>query len=314
MRNHPPIQGLIAATFTPLKPDGKLNLAAVEPVVEHLLSTGVEGLYVCGSTGEGPSLSSEERKRVAEAYVEAAAGRVPVIVQVGHNSLAEASDLARHAQASGADAISAVPPSYFKPASLDVLVACLQEVTDAAPDLPFFYYHIPQLSDVVVDVPELLERAREALPTLAGVKYSSMNVYELQACLEAAEGRYRLLFGVDEMLLSGLVAGAHGAVGSTYNFATPLYRKVTEALARGDLDEARKQQGRAVRLVRTISRYPAAPALKTVMSFIGLDCGPTRLPLTPLSGTAVSALRQELEALGFFRWIGAETRGTVEVS
>lgn len=311
MHNHHPIKGLIAATFTPLKSDGSLNLSAVEPIVEHLLRNRIDGLYVCGSTGEGPSLSSEERKAVAQAYIEAVAGRVPVIVQVGHNSLVEARDLAHHAQASGADAISAVPPSYFKPGSLEVLIACLQEITSAAPELPFFYYHIPQLSDVIVDVVELLEHAQKALPTLVGVKYSSMNIYELQACLAAVGGRYKLLFGVDEMLLSGLVAGAHGAVGSTYNFAAPLYRKVLEAQARGDLGEARKHQQRAVELVRTISRYPAAPALKTVMSFVGVDCGPTRLPLTPMTETAVTALQEELEALGFFEWIGDDPQKVV---
>ena len=116
------ITGLVPATFTPLHPDGSLNLAVVEPMVEHLIREGVTGLYVCGSTGEGVSLAREERMAATEAFVAAARHRVPVVVQVGHNSIAEARLLAAHAQSAGAEAISATPPSYFKPPTLAALV------------------------------------------------------------------------------------------------------------------------------------------------------------------------------------------------
>ena len=116
---HSPLRGLVAATYTPFKPDRSLDLAAVPDLVERLLTDGVDGLYVCGSTGEGVSLSTPERKQVTEAYIAAAADRMPVVVQVGHNSLAEARDLAAHAEAAGADATSAMPPSYFKPGIFD---------------------------------------------------------------------------------------------------------------------------------------------------------------------------------------------------
>src|SRR5690554_2274667 len=107
------IGGLIAATFTPMKEDGSINLEPIGPIVDQLIEDGVEGLYVCGSTGEGPSLTTEERCRVAAAYTEAAAGRIPVIVQVGHTSLEDARHLAAHARRIGADAISAVAPYYY---------------------------------------------------------------------------------------------------------------------------------------------------------------------------------------------------------
>jgi len=103
--------GLIAAVFTPMCKDGSLNLGQVPPIVEHLTGTEVSGIFVCGTTGEGPSLSSEERRATAAAYVKAAAAKLPVMVQVGHNSLAESHGLASHAQAIGADAISAMPPA-----------------------------------------------------------------------------------------------------------------------------------------------------------------------------------------------------------
>ena len=116
------VSGLIPAVFTPMRPNGDVDLDQIPAITDQLINEGVSGLYVCGSTGEGPSLTREERMAVAEAYVRAAAGRVPVLVQVGHNSIREAQLLAEHAQTIGADAISAVPPSYFSVASLDNLL------------------------------------------------------------------------------------------------------------------------------------------------------------------------------------------------
>ena len=117
------LTGLIAATFTPMKADTGLNLPAIAPIVDRLVADGVRGMYVCGSTGEGPCLSVAERKAVLDAHLEAANGRIAVVAQVGHDSLVEAEDLASHAAAAGADAISAVPPYYFKADSIATEVA-----------------------------------------------------------------------------------------------------------------------------------------------------------------------------------------------
>ena len=207
------ITGLVPATFTPMHEDGSLNLAQAGPIVEHLVAKGVSALFVCGSTGESASMTTEERKAMATAYVAAAAGRVPVIVHVGHTSLADARDLASHAQQIGAAAIAALPPFYVKPASVDVLVQCMAQIAAAAPDLPFYYYHIPGLTGVNLDMVAFLRQGAERIPTLAGIKYSSPTLYEFQACLAFDGGRYNMLFGVDEMLLSGLASGAHGRGG-----------------------------------------------------------------------------------------------------
>ena len=295
------ITGLIPAVYTPMLPNGDINLDLIPAITQQLIDEGVSGLYVCGSTGEGPSLTREERMAVAEAYIQASAGRVPVLVQVGHNSLREAQRLAEHAQASGADAISAVPPSYFRVASLPNLIEILAEILAAAPELPFYYYNIPHLSNAHIDVVKLLEASGERLPSLVGVKYSSSTVYEMQACTAVAGGRYNLLFGTDEMLLSGLVAGAHGAVGSTYNFAMPLYSRVVAAYEAGDIAEAQRYQALAAQMVRHVLPY-GNPALKSMMSFIGLDCGPSRLPQTSLTVGQEAELRAKMEEIGFFDW------------
>jgi N-acetylneuraminate lyase len=296
--SHPRLTGLIAATFTPMQSDGTLHLAQVPAIVEHLIADGVAGLYVCGSTGEGPSLTVSERKATLEAYLAAVHGRLPVVAQVGHDSLAEARELARHAALAGVSAVSAVPPHYFKPNQTRVVADCIAEIASAAPGLPFYYYHIPRLTGVSVDIVELAERALEQVPNFAGIKYSSMALESLRTLSTLADGRLNLLFGCDECLLSGLLFGAQGAVGSTYNFATPIYRKLREALDRGDIATAQARQADSVRLVRTILKYSDIPALKATMEVIGIPCGPCRLPLRALTSEQINSLRKDIRALG----------------
>ncbi|HNY85867.1 MAG TPA: dihydrodipicolinate synthase family protein [Candidatus Hydrogenedentes bacterium] len=296
------LTGLIAATFTPMHPDGSVDLAPVPAMVEGLLRNGITALYVCGSTGEGPSLTTEERERVAEAFVAAAAGRLPVMVQVGHNSVEDARRLAAHAASIGADAISAVSPSYFIPEGVAALVETLGRVTDAAPDLPFYYYHIPRLSGVSLSPLAFLEAAPARMPSLAGVKFSCRDVEVMQACLAFDGGRFNILFGVDEMLLSGLAAGCHGAVGSTYNFLAPLYHEVMRRFAAGDLAGAQEHQLLAARMIAVILRRHANAGIKAAMTLAGMPCGPARLPLSPLTDAEIAGMRDELDALGFAEW------------
>jgi N-acetylneuraminate lyase len=300
------IEGIVPAVFTPMQPDGSLNLGRVPAIVEFLIQEKVSALYVCGSTGEGPSLTSEERRLVAEAYIRAAADRLPVIVQIGHNSLKQARALAAHAQQIGAAAISAVPPSYFKIYSLDQLICCLEEIADGAPELPFYYYHIPRLTDAEIDLVEFLRIGSDRLPTLNGVKYSNFKIFELQACTALEEGRFNMLFGSDEMLLSGLVGGAQGAVGSTYNFAASLHRSIFAAYRRGDIVKAQHLQGQSVEMIQPLNRFGSPtsnlPAFKALMQIIGLDCGPIRLPHITLSAEQSENLRSAMEAIGFFEW------------
>jgi N-acetylneuraminate lyase len=294
--------GLVAATFTPMHDDGRLDLGRIPAVVEHLLHDRVGAIFVCGSTGEGPSMTTAERKSVAEAYLRAVAGRLPVIVHVGHSCLTDAADLAAHAAAHGAAAISAVSPYYFKPASVSDLVASLAQITAAAPDMPFYYYHIPSLSGAVLSMVDFLKVAGERLPTLAGLKYSAPTLWEFQACLAAEGGRYNMLFGTDEMLLSALAAGTHGAVGSTYNFAAPLYRRIIAAFEEGRLADAQALQLKSAQMILTMVPYGVIRTLKPMMKLIGVDCGPTRLPHVPLCDEQLARLRGDMESAGFFDW------------
>jgi N-acetylneuraminate lyase len=300
------ISGIVPAVFTPMNQDGSINFHQINPIVNYLLKQKADALYICGSTGEGPSLTTEERFAVVEAYIEAVDHRVPIIVQVGHDSIKEAKSLAEHAQKCGADAISSIPPTYFKIHTLDILIECLEEITSGAPDLPFYYYHIPRLTSLQVDMIEFIRKGSSKLPTMQGIKYSDFKIFEFQACLEFDGGRFNMLFGSDEMFLSGLVVGAHGAVGSTYNFATPLFKKIIHAYQQGDLKQAKELQSLVIKMVQRINKYcingsNGAP-LKAMMAFIGLDCGPIRLPQLDLTDEMRQQLQQDMVEIEFFEW------------
>lgn len=301
------LEGLVAAPFTPMKENGALNLQQIEALVEHYINQQIKGIFVCGSTGEGPSLSSEERMKVAEAFISAAKGQLFVFVHVGHSSLEEARKLASHAQKIGANAISATLPTYFKIPNEDILIQCLQQIASGAPELPFYYYNIPVLTGVHIEMASFLQRAQDSIPTLAGIKYTSPLLHDFQACLAANEQQFDMLYGTDEMFLPALAVGAKGFIGSTYNFAAPIYYKIQNSFEQGDIIAARQYQDQVIALVRLIVKYGVVPSQKAIMKLIGLDCGPVRLPLQNLTIEQEETLREELEQIDFFAWSKAVT-------
>lgn len=294
------LRGLTAAAFTPMKDDALVDLDRIPDLVEHLLRDGVSALYVLGSTGEGVSLTLRERQRTAATFMQAVAGRVPVVVHVGHNSLQEAQILARHAQQIGASAISATSPYYFKPDSTRSLVDCLAVIAAGAPDLPFYYYHIPGKTGVELDLNDFLSLSASRLDSLVGIKFSDTRLHEVSACPYAE--RYDFVCGVDEMLLGAWMTGMRGAVGTTYNFATPLYNRLITCCEQGRIEEARRHQARASMMIKVILKTCGRPGFKAVMSLIGQDCGPHRLPHSTATPAQISEMRKALEEIGFFEW------------
>ncbi len=288
-----------------MKGDARVDLDRIPSLVEHLLRDGVSALYVLGSTGEGVSLTLRERERTAATFIQAVAGRVPVVVHVGHNSLQEAQTLARHAQQAGASAISAAPPHYFKPNSARSLVDCLSVIAAGAPDLPFYYYHIPGKTGVELDLDDFLRLAALRLDSLVGVKFSDTRLHEISACTYAE--RYDFICGVDEMLLGAWMTGMRGAVGTTYNFAAPLYSRLITCCEQGRIEEARRHQARASTMIKVILKTCGRPGFKAVMGLIGQDCGPHRLPHSTAIPAQISEMHKALEAIGFFEWARKHT-------
>lgn len=297
-----PLSGLIAAPFTPFTAEGALNLDQIPRLGALLTQNGVRGAFICGTTGEGASLSMEERFRVAEAWAAGRPAGLDLIVHVGHLSLPESQALARHAAGIGADAIATIAPSFFRPANVTDLVSWCREVAAAAPRVPFYYYHMPAMTGVNITVRDFLNEVNGQIPNLAGIKFTHEDLLDFADARAYANGRYNLLFGRDEILLSGLQLGAPGAVGSTYNYAAPLYNQIMRAFTNADVVSARKDQGRAQQFIDIMNRYGGLPAGKTIMKFIGVDCGSVRLPLRPLTFKQEKLFRAELEACGFFEY------------
>lgn len=298
------LRGFVPAIHTPFHPDGQLNLAVVEKQAEHLLQSGINTVFLGGSTGESHSLTLAERQALAQRWSEVARGTaLRLVVHVGSNCLADARTLATQAQQLGALAVSAVAPSYFKPASVDLLIACCAEIATAAPGLPFYFYDIPSMTSVHFSMPEFLGKAVERIPTLAGLKFTNSNMMAYQQCLQAQGGRFDVLWGSDEWLLAALSLGGQGAVGSSYNFAAPIYHELRRAFDRGDMETARTMQRRSVELIDLLSNFSYLGASKAVMTFLGVDVGPVRLPNRHPSPGERQQLRSRLEQLGFFNWI-----------
>lgn len=295
------LNGLMAAVLTPMDDDGRLNLSVAADYVDLLAGRGVTGILPGGTTGQFTCLSVPERMEVAEAFAAAAKDTLKVVIHVGHESLDIACELAAHAAELGADAVAAAPPCYFKPPDLDALIDWYERLAAAAPEMPLFYYHIPVMTGVELSVAELLAQAVGRIPTLTGVKYTFEALDEYADCVDRF-GDLQLLYGRDEMLLSALAVGATGAIGSSYNFASPIYRKLWDAFDAGDLPAAREYQLKAIRLINTLKTYSYPAASKHCMKLLGVNVGPPRPPFKPLTGEQEVALLGELEAMGFFEW------------
>ncbi|MDF9828036.1 N-acetylneuraminate lyase [Ereboglobus sp. PH5-10] len=296
------ITGLIAAPFTPFDAKGRLKLGVIPKLVKYYKATGVSGAFVCGTTGEGASMSNEERFAVAKAWGAAMKGsRLKLIVHVGHNSLPESCALAAHAEKIGADAIATIAPSFFRPEGVDGLVEWCKKVATAAPKTPFYYYHMPSMSGVNVAMADFLPLAAKSIRTFGGIKFTHENIMDYGLTLAAAGDKYDILFGRDEILLSALVMGAKGAVGSTYNYASALYNRVIAAYNAGDMKSAAAWQLESMKFIQAFCKHGGMSANKAILGLLGMDCGPVRPPMTPIAKDKIAAMKADLEEAGFFK-------------
>ena len=301
MSRFPKFKGLIAAPFTPMNPDGSLNISAIKPYVDLLVRQNIKGAFICGTTGEGFSLTVAERKAVAEEWVKASAGRLKVIVHVGHNCRADAAELAAHAAKVGAYAIASIAPNFYKPCCVDDLVSFFEPVAAAAPALPFYYYNMPSMSGVALPIAEFLRVGGKRIPNLQGVKFTHNNFMEMNEALALDGGEFEVLHGFDEVLLCGMALGAEAGVGSTYNYAANIYNGIMEAFRDGDVCKARELQLYSVEIVKVIIKYGGGVlGGKAIMNLLGIECGECRSPLHRFSAAEYESLRADLETIDFF--------------
>lgn len=302
MKNYQRLEGLIAAAFTPMDVSGKVNLSVIDKYADLMAASGMAGVFVCGTTGESLSLTTEERKSILARWVKSAGGRFKVIAHVGSNSQFEAMELASHAFVSGADAVGAMAPCFFKPATVKELVSFFVPIAKSAEELPFYYYNMPSMTGVSLPVTQFLVDGKKMMPNLVGTKFTHNNLMEMGECLALNNGEFEVLHGYDEILISGLVFGAVAGVGSTYNYLPDVYHGIMEAMKRGDLLTARSLQMKSIEVVKVIIKYGGGVrGGKAIMNLIGIDCGQCRLPIASVGDEEYAMLKDDLCKIGFFK-------------
>ncbi len=300
------LTGLIAAPFTPMNKDGSVKPELIPQYADQLKNNGVKGAFICGTTGEGMFMTNEERKSVAEKWVAEQSEDFKVIVHVGTTSSKQSNELAQHAQKAGAYAVGCIGPVFLQPARVEALVGFCAEVATGSPRLPFYYYHIPSISGIELSMTAFTALAGRQIPNFAGIKFTDNNFVEMQECIHLDDGKYDILHGYDELLLTGLVLGAKGAVGSTYNFMASLYREIIHDFEEGNLEAARQKQRKSIRIINILNQYGGAiVAGKRLMKTLGIDCGHFRLPMPRFREERYEAFRNELKNEGLFEIINS---------
>lgn len=303
------IKGLIDAPFTPMHEDGSINLDIIPAYAALLARNGLKGVFINGSSGEGYMLTEDERRQLAEAWVKAAAEvrttkgeAFKVIVHVGATCVKEAYRLAQHAQEIGAWGIGAMATPFPKIGSVEQLVRYCESIACGAPELPFYYYHIPAFNGAFLSMLDFLQAAEDRIPNLAGIKYTFEAMYEYNRCRRYKDGKFDMLHGQDETILPCLaMGGAQGGIGGTTNYNGYCLTQIIEAWEQGDLERARELQNFSQDVIDVICHFRGnIVGGKRIMKLIGLDMGPNRTPFMNVTPEEEVQLRRELEAIHFF--------------
>lgn len=296
------LKGLIAAAYTPMHEDESIAPEKIGVLVDYSVKHRFAGLFVNGSTGEFPSLTTRERKLCAEAYLEAARGRIPVILNIASCSIEQVRDLAGHGVNYGADALCVMMPFYFKPASAHEFAEFVKEAARACSGKPLFLYHAPGLVSGGFPLIDFLKIMLDEVPNFAGVKYTNSDLFEFRQCCELSD-RLQLLYGRDEMLLGALAMGAGGAIGTTFNYLPRVYRGVIDEFEAGELGRAREWMRISHRAVSVACRFGIS-SLKLFMKYAGIDVGPMRTPCNRITPEEEQAFRQALRDAELEAWLG----------
>jgi len=285
---------IFAALLTPFKDDGSISPEGIPPLVDYILSKGVHGLYAGGSTGESILQSREERVEHLTALAEYACGKCTLIAHVGAAATGDAEALAATAKSLGYDAVSAVPPYYYKHGSDDIH-AYYQAIADAA-GLPVIIYNIPALSGTDLSTQSLLKLMAD--PRIIGAKFTAQDLFQFQQLRTRAPDK-KFYFGTDEMFLGAAAMGSDGGIGSTYNLIGDVYLGIETALNAGDIDQARNLQAKANALIAILLQTGVMPGLKHAMNRMGIPVGPCRAPFRAPNPDALPALNAWLDDNGY---------------
>ena len=298
------IEGLIDAPFTPFLPNNEINYDIIPAYATMLARNGLRGVFINGSSGEGYMLTAEERMTLAETWMKAVPEDFKVIVHVGSCCVKEATQLATHAQSIGAWGIGAMASPFPKIGNIHVLLEYCEQIAAGAPQLPFYFYHIPAFNGAYLPMYDFLQLVDSSnrIPNFAGIKYTFESLYEYNRCRRYAEGKYDMLHGQDETILPSLaMGGARGGIGGTTNYNGRCLVGIINAWQNGDLTTAQRLQDYAQDVIDIICRYRGnIVGGKRIMKLIGLDLGRNRTPFQNMTDDEENQMRKELEAIDFF--------------
>jgi N-acetylneuraminate lyase len=268
--------GIYTALFTPYTDDDKVDLKKLVQLLRYETEHGIEGVYCCGSSGEGLLLDSEERKAIVSAVADEIGGKLPFIVHTGALSTKVAVELSNHAQKNGASAVSLIPPIYYHYTTEEIG----QFYTDVASsiDLGVIVYNIPQFTGISFSKENSFLKSSKII----GIKHTSMNLYDLERIRQAFPEKI-IFNGFDEIYLSSLAAGASATIGTTVNICPKLFKNIRESFAAGDIARAQKLQCVLNNLIEALVRTSVFPAAKYCLTLQGIDAGSCRKPFAPLS-------------------------------
>ena len=286
--------GAWPALVTPFTGDDRVNVSALRDLTQYLLDKGVNGFYVCGSTGEGLYMSLDERKLVTETVLAQVQGQVPVIVQVGCVALRDAIELAQHAGHSGADGISSMLPPLYR--SSRALYAYFERLAASVPDLPVLPYLFGGPTDAMILMRELMR-----IPNVAGTKYTSANMHEFSRIAGLRADGWTAFSGMDEQCLFAAMSGSSGNIGSTLNVRPGAYLKIHECYRCDDLAQAMAFQNQANKITSALLSFSFPGALREALRMLGFNCGQPRLPDLCLTETEREALHSRMQEAGLAR-------------
>ncbi len=287
-------KGSLVATITPMRADGSLDEKAYAAFIDWQINEGTHGLVPVGTTGESPTLSHDEHKRIVEIAVEVARGRVPVIAGAGSNSTAEAIDLARHAKQAGADATLVVTPYYNKPTQ-EGMYLHFTAIADAV-DLPLIIYNIPPRSVIDMSVETMARLAKH--PNIVGVKDATANLARPLHTRRACGAGFCQLSGEDHTAISFLASGGDGCISVTANVAPRLCSDMQTAWQEGRVNDAIAIQDRLVPLHDALFAETSPGPVKFAASLLGRTTEKCRLPLAPLAEATRARVREAMTEVG----------------
>lgn len=290
------IEGVITALLTPFTEEGDVDEEALRELVEFQVKSGIHGLYPCGTVGEGPTMSIEQRKRVAKIVVDQVKARIPVIVHIGAIDTTMTVELAKHAEEAGADALGCVTPYYFT-LDDDAIIEHYRRVAEAV-RIPIFVYNIPHRTNINI-TPNLMAKLAK-IPNIVGVKDSSRDFTQLCEYIEKLGKSFTVICGTDALMIPALFMGAKGSISAISNVFPELFVNAYDAYKKKDYEKAITLQLKIIAARKAFAKPTIAP-LKEALKIRGFKAGTVKNPLRPMTKKETMELRNSLIELGLIK-------------